>query len=256
MEHKKLKLHEGRFDGQSALVVAPGPSAKNWREIYEQSKPDIVCSVKQGIRLTKDRTDVHFFNHLEVENWGKYIKDEQLTSIYTDSNPPKKQYNNYDLKFIVDNKNRNPYEHCIALNRNYDRYTIRHSGIYRPWGPTIMLETVIYYLEYTNVKKITTIGWDAPFMEKEEDYEYFYKKSKTDKDKSQTKRIKDLDLHNFFRHIAGLKYYVNEKPYKTEAFCEITVVQKMMPSLRSWLLKKSIELECYTKKRGKVYKVL
>ena len=93
-------------------------------------------------------------------------------------------------------------------------------------------------------------------MKEGERYRYFYRKSKEEENEKEKKtKIDNIDLYNYFRHISGLKYYINEKPYKTDAFCEITVVQKAMSSVKSWLLEKSIEMICYSEKDGDIIRV-
>ena len=66
------------LNGRVALIVSAGPSAVYWDQVYQklinQHQEVIVASVKQAIYLTTDKTDFHFINWCNLENYSKFIK--------------------------------------------------------------------------------------------------------------------------------------------------------------------------------------
>ena len=50
--------------------------------------------------------------------------------------------------------------------KNYDKYNFKNN-IKRPWGPGIMIETVLYLCQYMGINNVFTIGFDLFDVKKE-----------------------------------------------------------------------------------------
>lgn len=151
---------DSAFYGRSALIISGGPSAVQWEEILDQekeNKPIVVC-VKETIELTKDLCDIHFVNSA---NLIKYKDHYGALTIMTNNAPTLPRYDSYDVNFEIMFKNHGNSNLLLAKHNHFECFTLEKSGIYRPTGPGVMHESVIYTLVHLGIKRIATIGWDV-----------------------------------------------------------------------------------------------
>jgi hypothetical protein len=50
---------------------------------------------------------------------------------------------------------------AISRTLEFDKWTIRNSPLYRPFGPGIMFETVLFFAYHLGFRQIYTFGWDG-----------------------------------------------------------------------------------------------
>ena len=173
-------------------------------------------------------------------NYYAYKKPESVLSIFQDDKDMKRQFNSYDIRLEVRKNRQNPWEDCLVLNKQIDKYSIEENGIYRPWGPGIMLESVFYMLEYMGFSTINTVGFDV--AEADGTYKHCYKQPSKPNYKNN-----DVDTYNYLRHIACLPYNTGHGPMKNESFDEVFMIKKLMPVFHKWLKDKGCKLNIFTK---------
>jgi hypothetical protein len=164
----KQKLGEGAdpvdvldnvFNGRCALVISAGPSAAKWNEVYQQEKskiPIVVC-IKGTLNLVEELCDIHFVNSANLK---KYKSSKNILSIMTDNGPHTPIFGEYDVKFKVMYELIGKEDFSLARNKNFECFTLKSTGLYRPFGPGIMYESVFYTLVHMGIKEIVCVGWD------------------------------------------------------------------------------------------------
>ena len=239
-----LQAYKDRYAGQEVLVIAAGPSAPLYRRLLDNCFATLpkIATIKQAYNFVDLDSDFHFFNSLNCMNY--YIKErpEKLLSVFQDDKDMKKQFNNYDIRLEVRKDRNNPWQDCLALNHSVGKYSIENRGIYRPWGPGIMLESVFYLLEYMGFSTINTIGFDV--AEADGSYRHCYQPPV----KSRY-RTDDIDTYNYLRHISGLSYNTGHGPMKNPSFDEVVMIKKLLPVFHDWLLSQGTKLNIYTTSR-------
>lgn len=150
---------ENAFEGRTALVISGGPSAIEWESVLEDRKsqqPVIIC-IKDAIKLVGDLCDLHFLNS---SNLVKYNSHFEALTVMTHNGFTVPTFSSFDVEFYVLDKLIGDSKYSLAAKKNFECYTLNNTGVYRPVGPGIMHETVIFSLVHLGFKKITTIGWD------------------------------------------------------------------------------------------------
>jgi len=159
----RMQVLQDSFKGQTCYILSCGPSIAeiNNDEVKSILKDELVFTVKQAYFLFKGIVDFHFFN---CNNFTPYTYtnntiycsqadalSEELAQRFVWGNQ------RYDLNFILrDNK---IHENKLCNTKNYD-YWMFKNRLNRPWGPSIMHETILYMAVHLGVNKIRTIGWD------------------------------------------------------------------------------------------------
>lgn len=279
MNHKKTiqeikrKLAEGQFvvdslrdtfKGRTVLVISAGPSAENWREVYEQEKhnnPVIVC-VKQTLNLIDIDCDIHFVNSA---NLIKYEYQPDTLSIMTRNSKAAPVFGSYDVDFqIMEGFNYKP-RYYLATNQCYGCYTLDKTGVYRPLGPGIMHESVFYTLVHMGFDKIITVGWDIADSDGKNSHvgqansghlgtPYKPHKIKLFFEKIALKFgfLSFVRQVGFFRrYVTGaLNYHLGKKVNLAGmAVGEAEIVSNSLPSLFDWLEESGVQIIVNTKSR-------
>lgn len=132
-------------------------------------------------------------------------------------------------------------------------------GESRPWGPGIMYEAVFPFLAASNVKKITTVGWDIADNNGKNTH-YYDAGPMTEfdvhpiayqsiiKEKLIKYRLTYFFLRKTFKLIKFVKAFVRYHMGCKVNFAgmqpqEAELVSASIPMLRKWLCSKNIELE-------------
>lgn len=147
------------FQNRTALVVSGGPSAKKWKDIYDMevdNNPVVTC-VKEAINLVNEKCDIHFLN---TANLIKYETHHNALTVMTHNSPSQPVFQKYDVNLHIMDKLSGNSNHFLATKQNFECFTLENTGVYRPLGPGIMHESVIYTLVHMGFKRIVTVGWD------------------------------------------------------------------------------------------------
>lgn len=233
------------FTGRTALVVSAGPSAKDWRKVYEKirhTSPLIVC-VKQAIELDDlhDICDIHFINPYNIKKY-KYCNDPLI--IFTDALDAPKVFNKYDVRFCVNKERDTSLDSSLSYSLDFKSYMLSATGVTRPWGPGIMYESVFFTLIHSGVKEIHTVGWDIASNDGKNVHFYDKKKSKLFL-KSFLKTIaKKLKLHGLY----NLACYHLSKKYNSAGMLsgEAELISSSIPALKIWLEGEGVDLEIHS----------
>lgn len=238
---EELEALKNRFSGRAVLVVSAGPSASEWRNVYEMIRGDdpVVVCVKQAFDIEGlgDICDVHFINPYNLK---KYNYKKKPLVVFSDAEDAPAVFNKYDVKMLVRKKKGDSLKNTLAHKRNFDDYLIESSGINRPWGPGIMYESVFHMLVYMGCNKIVTVGWDIAngggdnkhFYDKNGPVEFF--------DEAIRKifvKLRVVPIYNFFRFLIGKKYN-----HAGMLQGEAEVISESVGSLNNWLASKNVEL--------------
>lgn len=158
-----MNLLHNAFDGEICYILSCGPSLNDLDHSFlrEKLKNELVLTVKQAYLIFHEIADFHFFN---CNNFSSF--QNSPTTIFcsqADALPEHvaRQHiwkgQEYDLNFILrDNKN---HDNKLTNKKNFDYWTF-DKRLNRPWGPSIMHETVLYMAIFLGVSEIRTVGWD------------------------------------------------------------------------------------------------
>lgn len=241
----ELNSLKGRYQDRAVLIVSAGPSANNWREVYNEIKdqnPIVVC-IKQTIEMDglDELCDIHFINPYNIKKY-KYKKKPLI--IFSDALDAPKVFNSYDFRLIVNKKNNATLESTVAYNENFDDFLIDRTGVYRPWGPGIIYESVFYMLIFMGVKKVFTVGWDI--ADKDGNNKHYYdKKFCFTKVNSLIRRLSaKLKLYTVYSYC----YYICGGKYNFAGMLdgEANMISDSLPSFKKWLESKNIEIEIFS----------
>ena len=236
-----LLNYRGMFQGQTALVVAAGPSAPFYQRIIDQYTLNkvVIVTIKQAYNFVGLPSGIHFFNSLNCQNYYINGRSDGLISIFQDDKDMHCQFNEFDIRLEVYKNPSNPWEDCLALSKNIEKYSILKRGLYRPWGPGIMLESVFYMLNHMGFSCINTIGFDV--ASPSGDYKHCYDSKPKTKYKTH-----DIKMYNYLRHISNLSYNTGHGPIKNDSFNEVELIRDLLPSFYHWLKANGTELLIHT----------
>ncbi|MFO7657144.1 MAG: hypothetical protein R6W78_08760 [Bacteroidales bacterium] len=260
-----IKVLEDAFEGRTVLVVSAGPSAIDWRNVFESiytENPVVVC-VKQSINLVGSMCDIHFLNNV---NLFKYKKNDGLLTVMTDVGLYLPKFGKYDVNYSLINGNRliDNEKFFLAINKDFDNYTLNKTGIMRPVGPGIMHESVIYTLVHMGFKKIVTVGWDiaddkgvnthfydgAKIVVKDDS---FYNKKQKIKTIIQALGVLVIakNFQYVVRYIVGvINFNLGKKVNAATMFNgEAEMTSESMPSLRNWLSSMGVRIDIHSKSK-------
>jgi glycosyltransferase involved in cell wall biosynthesis len=183
---ERLDLLENAYEGETCYILNCGPSLlENSPDVLKKKLQDkLVFSVKQAKDYVPGISDFHFFNCANTPMPDNRFLPEHYR--YENENPIVVASSNYDLgtrwsrfqkkdiffKIPIRTEINNEF---LCLTKQFENYTISNN-IFRPCGPGIMYETVIYMAVHLGVKKIVVLGWDLSNQDpkKAKDYKHFY----------------------------------------------------------------------------------
>ena len=159
----RMNLLKNAFDGETCYILSCGPSLNDLDHsfIKDRLEDELVLTVKQAYLVFHEITDFHFFN---CNNFSSFKNSpDTIYCSQADALPEQIAQHHiwkgqtYDLNFVLrDNKN---HDNKLTKKKNFDHWTF-DSRLDRPWGPSIMHETVLYMAMFLGVSEIRTIGWD------------------------------------------------------------------------------------------------
>lgn len=241
-EKTSVNILKDSFMGGTALVVSAGPSATNWKEVYDrvlEENPLIVC-IKQAVEIDglNELCDVHFINPYNLKRY-KYKTTPLI--IFSGATDGPRVYNDYDIKFLVEKDPAAHLQETVAYSGEFQKYELEITGLSRPWGPGVMYESVFYTLQYMGVTRIVTVGWDIADEGGRNSHYYDQKGLLTIVDsgiRRASSKLRIIRLYNYLLYLAGKKYN-----HAGMLDGEAEIVSKSIPSLISWLDKRGVKLE-------------
>lgn len=237
------------FKGRVALIVSGGPSAKDWKEIYNKltDKNPIIISIKQAIFKTDKLNNIHFINSYNLVNYDKYYCDSLV--IFSQDLLGPKPFCDFDIKYKVYRKS-SDINDSLSGEKKFDEYSIDKTGLNRLWGPGIMYESVFYTLVHMGFVELHTIGWDIADNNGNNSHFYDKKSKLTNNTMFSTIidkvfcRIKKISFTNYFLYKLGKKYNI-----ASMRDGEAEIVSNAIPNLNMWLSNKGITLYNHSKSK-------
>lgn len=244
-----VQVLRGRFSGATALVVSAGPSASYWKQVYNsfKEKPLVAC-VKHVIEIDAELmhiSDLHFVNTYNLKCYQYNRKN--ILSFYTKNYGERAPIQPWDVCFEIDPHHGSSGKK-LSRECNFEDWTLQASGIYRPVGPGIMHESVLYTLLHLGISTIVTVGWDIASLNGSNQHfnEAHVREDevnlKTYRDLKVRRAISMLRLNNAYRlfyHYAGYVYNRISMPADEPA-----LVSNSLIPLSAWLESKGVELRC------------
>lgn len=238
--HERLQVLKDKFKGETAYIVAGGPSLRNYTPEYlkEVLADKLVFSIKQSYEMLKEVTDFHILNFTNFKPYD-WTDNKSIVSwaIFEQFHPEMIFKNNLTCDLMVPIYRNNPatgggqgpdkMSYSVAERGDFDLLKLDHPevGFNQPWAPGIMYEMCIPLALYTGCKKIVTIGWDIG------DINSFEKGPEDD-----TQRV-------FQDHFYGEQHQEIVYAKTSMGPREITSVAKSTEGMYYWLKKQGIEWE-------------
>lgn len=153
-EHK-IKLLKNSMIKEKCFLLSCGPTllqndTKKLKEMLEETP---CIAIKQSYDLFKDLVDIHVYNCC---NYKKYIYETKEPIIIECSTFPA-PIAKCDLKFYITSNN---FDNSVSVTEEYDKWTLENEMFYRPYGPGIETEIIIFLLEHLGFSEVITVGWD------------------------------------------------------------------------------------------------
>ena len=241
----------GRFSGVPALVVSAGPSAIRWRQVYDLFKePPLLVCVKHVIEINSelhDMSDLHFVNPYNLK---RYCYDRnRVLSFYTKNYGGEDPIQPWDVCYEID-PSAGLTGKMLANDCDFESWTLNSSGLYRPHGPGIMHESVLFTLIHLGVSSIATVGWD---IASPNGYNQHFNDLNAREDTSNIETAKDLRFRGAMRMVGLEKAYRIFSHYTNRTYDRIampldepSIISSSLVPLSDWLASKGVALRCYT----------
>ena len=185
---ERLKLLKDQYKGETAYIVATGPSLGNYDKDKLKTflKDKFVLGIKQSYDLLEDIVDIHLLNFCNYKHFQYKNIEKTIISwiVYMQNQPYYILQNNIPCDFMMPlSRNHAGFENTIAAVKDFESLLIEKS-FQRPWGSGIMYESGIPLALYCGCKKIVTLGWDIGSINPEDygkkhvKYDHFYAEGK------------------------------------------------------------------------------
>ncbi len=170
---ERLEVLRGAFEGETAYIVAAGPSLKDYTPEYlnDVLSDKLVFSIKQSFDVLKDTVDFHFNNFVNFTNYdyGDNLHTIVPFIIWDQQHPHIIMQNNIRCDFMIPNFRNDSFpkfDSSVCAKGDFDSLLF-DSQFERPWGPGTMYEMCIPTGILMGVKKFVLVGWDIgdPNME-------------------------------------------------------------------------------------------
>jgi hypothetical protein len=167
---ERLRVFENAYEGDTAYIVAAGPSINNYEKGYlkEFLSDKLTFCIKQSYDMLEDSADVHIQNFCNFKQYNYSGNEKTITTwlVFDPNHPPTIINNNIKCDMMLPiYRNNGKMEETIAEAGDFESMLIQKSFA-RPWGPGCMYELAIPLAIYSGCKKIVTVGWDIGDLEK------------------------------------------------------------------------------------------
>ncbi len=160
----EIKNLDNKHKDKDCVILACGPSLREYSDEKVRSfcKDKIVICVKESIFEFEDICDYFISNFVRHRDYN--IKNKSIVKIHQKGPNSPKNLDQYDI-LIEEDRPFNINSQLLKV-KNYDKYNFKNN-IKRPWGPGIMIETVLYLCQYMGINNVFTIGFDLFDVKKE-----------------------------------------------------------------------------------------
>jgi hypothetical protein len=236
----RLKVLKNQYEGDTAYIVAAGPSLKNYSTDYlnEFFSNKLCLPIKQTYNFLGEVADFHLLNFCNFAPYDWSNNQSIITwAIFEQFHPQMIFDNNLEADLFIPIIRNSPQTgggvgpnkmiHSVAEKGDFDSLKLDHPnlGFNQPWGPGIMYEIAIPLAIYLGCKKIVTVGWDIGDLS------------------SFEKGIEDDTQRVFQEHFYGEEH--NKIVYAKTSMGprEILSVSKSTKGMYYWLKNQGIEWE-------------
>ncbi len=171
----RLKVLKDKYKGETAYIIAGGPSLKNYDNKYLKDffKDKLCMPIKQSYNLFKEEADFHLLNFCNFAPYDWTNNKSIVTwAIFEQFHPQMIFENNLLSDIFIPIFRNNPNTgggvgpnkmiHSLAEKEDWDSMKLDHPeyGYNQPWGPGIMFEMALPLAIYLGCSKVVTVGWD------------------------------------------------------------------------------------------------
>jgi len=170
----RLKYLKNKYEGKTAVIVAPGPSLNTHdhlalQELFKSRNDLVVMPIKQGYDVCQDTADFHILNTYNFDKYNGYnyanldliifyglsksCINDQLDKLMIKPHP-------CDIWVPIVNPPFISYEQCMHISGDWDKMLMLQDTPESWWGTSILFEQAIPMALLIGCKKIVTIGWD------------------------------------------------------------------------------------------------
>jgi len=172
---ERIKLLKDKYKGETAYIIAGGPSLKKYSEEYlnEFFKDKLCMPIKQSYNMLKGVADFHLLNFCNFAPYDWSDNNSIVTwAIFEQFHPQMIAENNLASDVYIPIFRNNPNTgggvgpnkmiYSLAEKEDWESMKLDHPeyGFNQPWGPGIMYEMAIPLALYLGCSKIVTVGWD------------------------------------------------------------------------------------------------
>lgn len=177
-DRRFMKETKDAFKGETCYILGCGPSLGDIDpdELKNILENNLVFTIKQAGLIAGNNADFQLFNCCNVSNYP-----DSPNTIFvgqTDGLPVdvarSKFWRNQEVNLTFNVANNKDTKNTLALNKNFDDWTMDKTWTERPFGPGIMYETVFFLAFHLGVTTIRTIGWDFQDPDQTDSWEHFY----------------------------------------------------------------------------------
>lgn len=143
---------------KDVLILGCGPSFADFtdEDLIRISENKVVFAIKQAQSRLPDLIDYHFLNDNNLQDY--FYPEKTKIVVEGPQGFPKFLSDVADFLFVINNNS--DFSKSLSSTHDFDAWTLNNSPLFRPWGPGIMYETVLFFAEHIGAKNIYTIGWD------------------------------------------------------------------------------------------------
>ncbi len=164
--HDRVKYLKDKYKGETAYILASGPSFKEIPQeiLQEKLKDKLVISIKQTFNDVPNLVDYHLLNFCNLTKYEYPNPNTIVGWTVWDNNQPNIIAQNFPVDFILGTYKLNDgspnIENSVAFNLDQIDLLDMNTELSRPWGPGTMYEIAIPLALYLGCTEIITIGWD------------------------------------------------------------------------------------------------
>lgn len=230
--------------GLSVIILSCGPSLRDISKKTLESLRSkyLIFAVKQAHDYIDGIEDVHFINHCNLKKY----RYSSATSVISSYNPLQslRIYSKQDMILPADldifgKSYSDLLDHRLAVTNRYDDYLLTNT-IYRPWGPGIVLELVLYFAVHIGCSAIYLAGYDLddPFKKNllayKKFYEYYPQKEPAVIKQNLLKLAKKINLNvEYLRYLTNRKYNATAPMDSDENSLLVNSSRYLLPWLKS-----------------------
>lgn len=157
--------------GRECLLVGCGPSIKKipTKKIHNFSEGKCLFTVKQAHNLMEEASDFHFLNDNNLSSYSYSRATVVVSENCQNVKCPFLEISS-DLHFIV--AQNLDIEKSLGFTYDFDRWTLNKEPYFRPFGPGILSELVLFFVKHLGFKTLYSVGVDLgpPEQQKREHY--------------------------------------------------------------------------------------